>query len=309
MSYSIVSDNVLFDSLFGEIQTRFLDRASAYKNWYQEVANEFTSSAPFVEYPIMPGTAKMTEMAGERSISKLGLYKQTIKNKEFQHAFEIERRALQFAFKSGDKLPMLEMAIAQQAQAFAKFKDTGIGLAILNGATEKCFDGQFFFDTAHPIDPSNPSLGTVANLRTGRPFNETNFALALGERSSRIGPDGLPTGSASNTILCAPSKQWDIKKVVERPTLDNGGTNIFYNVAKVIAIPQLEAAPNDWYLGDCSDIIKPFIFQLGAGPEFARQDRLEDYHVNRTKNCLYTVNAYAGFGYGPWDLMDKYVAA
>lgn len=306
MSYSIVSDNVLFDSLFGEIQTRFLDRAGSYKNWYQEVANEFNSSAPFVDYPIMPGTAKMTEMVGERSISKLGLYKQTIKNVEFQHAFEIERRALQFAFKSGDKLPALELAIAQQAQAFAKFKDSGIGMALLNGTSAKCYDGQFYFDTAHPIDPSNPSLGTVSNLHTGRAFSDTTFAQALGERSSRLGPDGLPMGSLSNTILCAPSKQYDIKKIVEAPLAANGATNVFYGAAKVIAIPQLEAEPNAWYLGDCADIVKPFIFQLGAGPEFARQDRLEDYHVNRTKNCLYTVNVYVGFGYGPWDLLDKY---
>lgn len=35
---------------------------------------------------------------------------------------------------------------------------------IRNGTTQRCYDGQYFFDTDHhPADPENPAAGIVAN--------------------------------------------------------------------------------------------------------------------------------------------------
>jgi phage major head subunit gpT-like protein len=116
------------------------------KPHWQEIATLVPSTAGTEEYGWLGMTTKYREWLGERVYQNLKAHGYTIKNKTFESTVAVPREAI-----DDDQYGIYTPLMAQMGQDAALHPDELIFGALLAGLTTPCFDGQYFFDTDHPV--------------------------------------------------------------------------------------------------------------------------------------------------------------
>lgn len=152
---------------------------------------------------------------------------------------------------------------------------------LAGGKTATCWDGQYFFDTDHPVDfrGSNASA-TYSNLKTAMPFTSDNFAAARKLFREMKAPDGKTSlglrlthvlgGTDMEEVFDALFRKAYIARVDESSTGVASETNIYYQGAQSIIAPELDAngEPGVWYGLALEAGVMPFETQMrGDAPE------------------------------------------
>jgi phage major head subunit gpT-like protein len=116
------------------------------------------------------------------------------------------------------------------------------------GKTATCWDGQYFFDTDHPVDYRNTNTSaTYRNLYTAMPFNRANFALAKQYLRAMKAPDGVtPLGLELTHVLGDTSLEETFDQLFKKFILANDAgtaadTNIYQGGAVPVIGPELDA--------------------------------------------------------------------
>jgi phage major head subunit gpT-like protein len=107
----------------------------------------------------MPG---LREWIGARVIQNLAESTYAIVNKHFEETVGVDRNDIE-----DDNLGQYGMLMTRLGEAAAAFPEQLVWNALKAGFTTNCFDGQFFFDTDHPIVLEDGSTGTYANTDGG----------------------------------------------------------------------------------------------------------------------------------------------
>jgi len=107
---------------------------------------EVPSQGPVNKYPFLGAFRGFREWVGPRIFNQLQSYSYVIENKLWEDGFEMNRVEIE------DDQVGLYSTIAQELGVEAqKQRDQVIFDLIINGGTTVCYDGQPFFDTAHPV--------------------------------------------------------------------------------------------------------------------------------------------------------------
>lgn len=107
----------------------------------------------------MPG---LREWIGARVIQNLAESTYSIVNRHFEETVGVDRNDIE-----DDNLGQYAMLMTRLGEAAAAFPEQLVWNALKAGFTTNCFDGQFFFDTDHPIVLEDGSTGTYANTDGG----------------------------------------------------------------------------------------------------------------------------------------------
>jgi phage major head subunit gpT-like protein len=107
----------------------------------------------------MPG---MREWLGARLVQNLAESSYTIVNRHFEMTIGVDRNDIE-----DDNLGQYSMLFTRMGEAVAGFPEQLVWDALKAGFTTNCWDGQFFFDTDHPITLADGSAGTYANTDGG----------------------------------------------------------------------------------------------------------------------------------------------
>jgi phage major head subunit gpT-like protein len=102
------------------------------------------------------------EWLGDRQIQNFNEYDYTIKNKDWELTIGVDRNAIE-----DDTFGIYNPLFAEMGQSTGGHLETLLFSALKNGFTSKCFDGQNFFDTVHPVLNADGSQGTYANTDGG----------------------------------------------------------------------------------------------------------------------------------------------
>lgn len=123
-----------------------------------------TSSTGAAEvYPRLDMLQGVREWVGDRVVQSLSELSFTIANKDFEQTIGIKRTDIE-----DDKYGILNVVAAELGQSAARFPDLLIAKLLLAGHTTQTYDGQNFFDTAHPTFDNTGTPGpTVANYVAG----------------------------------------------------------------------------------------------------------------------------------------------
>lgn len=113
-------------------------------------------------YPWLGTLPGMREWVGDRVIQNLKSYKFSIVSKPFEATFSVLREEIEFD-KYGVYSPMARV-VGETAKTHPDELTYGL---LKNGATELCYDGQYFFDTDHPVLDANGSPVSQSNYQTG----------------------------------------------------------------------------------------------------------------------------------------------
>ena len=133
------------------------------KPTYTQISTVVPSSTGAEDYAWLGDWPKVREWIGPRVVKNLAEHGYSIKNKEWESTVSVPRPRIEDD-QHGIYAPMME----EMGRAVAAHPDELIFDLLVKGFATNCYDGQYFFDTDHPvIDPETGAAASVSNVQTG----------------------------------------------------------------------------------------------------------------------------------------------
>lgn len=286
------------------LRTIFIGLKSTYQNAFnqtptewQQIAMVVPSSTKEENYAWLQRFPKMREWAGEKVVKQLEGHSYTIRNKDWEATIEVDRNDLE-----DDTM----LGYAQQAQgagqSAAELPADIIGRLLSGGFTSRCYDGQYFFDTDHPV-----GSGSVSNKGT-KALSAVSYAAAqasYGEARSAM--RGFMDNEGENLrvlpgLLVVPPRLEDVANyLMTAERFPDNTPNTYKGTAKVLVWPGL-ATDTEWYLFDVTKPVKPLVYQERKKPVFVEQTNMESDDVFLNKKFKFGAEARSNGGYGFWQM-------
>ena len=152
-----------FKSIFG-------DAYGKAPVFWDKIAMKVESTSRDETYGWLGQFPQMREwLSGEREVKSLEAFGFAITNRKFESTVGISRDDF-----SDGKLGLFKPMIAEMAHTARQHPETIIFPLLAAGFTSLCYDGQYFFDTEHPVrNEDGETFALVSNLQmpeTGAPF-------------------------------------------------------------------------------------------------------------------------------------------
>jgi len=133
------------------------------KSYWRDVAMEAKSSTLTTEYGWLGLFPQIREWLGDRCINGLSASTYRIKNRDFELTIAVQRNDI-MDDNVGIYAPMFE----EFGRGVAEHPDKLIFALLSGGFGQPCYDGQYFFDTDHPVIPeSGGAPVSVSNMQDG----------------------------------------------------------------------------------------------------------------------------------------------
>lgn len=270
------------------------------------------SSTRQATYAWMARVAQLRKWVSERTINAISSYSYTLVNDDYELTQEVDRNDI-----LDDEYGVYNPLVEDMGRAAAKWPDSQLATVMINGQASLCYDGQNFFDAAHPIDKYKPSLGTQQNYwSSGKALTPDNAMYLRAQMMGWKGEDGTPFGINPRLLIVDPSNEQAAMQICNgtsiAPATWGGQTQVGANdntirsLFNYVVVPELAAEAGAWYLVDNSrGSMMPFLFQLRQEPKFIQLTQPSDEPVWRRKKFVYAADARGAFGYGLWFLAAK----
>ncbi len=193
------------------------------------------------------------------------------------------------------------------AQQVAEWRDRRLAQVIEAGITSLCWDGQYFFDTDHPVDPdsgtatnSNKLVGATYDIsgNSGDPliaYAAAKAAMALWKRE-----DSQQLGTVPDTIMVHPNEEKYALQIANASITPQavgsaaaGVSNVFSGGAglRVIVNPFLTVTSGKpWYLLCTKRGIKPFGWQNRQPPNMVARVEVTSENVFKLRQFEWGVD-------------------
>lgn len=149
-------------ALFTNIKTSFNTAFEAVESHYERVAMVTSSATREETYAWLEKLPRLREWVGDRVIKNLSAQGYAIKNRKFEDTIGVPRDDIE-----DDKYGVYGPLFSEMGRAAAEHPDQLIFELIPSGFTTPCYDGQFFFDTDHPVTDENGVVQSVSNMQAG----------------------------------------------------------------------------------------------------------------------------------------------
>lgn len=269
--------------------TNFFEGYDSADSQWQDVATKVPSTAASEDYGWLGSVPRMREMKGERVPQKLLEYEYTLRNKEFEASIEVDHKDLKDD-QTGKYGPLVR-SIGESARQYPD--ELIFGTLLPGGFTSLAYDGQYFFDTDHPIGNTGSNFsnkGTAALDATS--FNVARVALMKSKDDF-----GRPVNTNPDLVLVIPVDLLaTAESLIEAEFLASGANNTNYKKARIVVSPWLTDT-NNWYLLNVRGTIKPFILQEREFIPFEALEEGSESNWWRKKNYYGTYwRGNAGYG-------------
>jgi len=256
----------------------------------EKVATTIKSSARVENYAWLGSNPRVRKMNGERAPQKLLEYNYTLANEEYEASIEVDEADIQ-----DDQTGKYGIQARSIGESMKTFPDELLFQTLLPaGDTTVCYDGQYFFDTDHPVGDT----GAVQSNKLTSALDAAAFASARTMLRKMQDDNARPTYNQNMDLLLVipPDLENTAQTILEAQYNAAGANNTLYNAAKVLIVPWLTDT-NNWYLLNTAGTLKPFIVQER---EFKAMDSLEegsaDYFMRRKRYFGTFWRGAAGYG-------------
>lgn len=154
------------EAIFIGYKTVFNLAFEGSESHYQDIAMEVPSSGSEESYSWLGNTSVIRDWIGQRVVQNLKAYEYTIKNKTVESTISVSREDIE-----DDKYGLMAPMVKQLGQIAKQHPDKLIFNLMKNGFSSPCYDGQYFFDTDHPVGENEQTV-SVSNFGggTGEPW-------------------------------------------------------------------------------------------------------------------------------------------
>lgn len=298
MELTPASVNAFFQRLDFSFQQAF----QKVPTYWSMVASEFPSDTEQNLYPFLSMIPGLREWLGPRTINNVAARAFAVPNKHWEATYGMDLNKFKddtYGFYS-QMQPMIAVQVAE-------WRDRRLAQKIELGTTEVCWDGQFFFDTDHPVDPDNSGAGTQSNKLVGSAYDLTGnsgdplvayanvrAAMQLWKRE-----DGQQIGVVPDTIMVHPNQEKQALQVANATftaqavgSAAAGVTNVFSGGGlKVLVNPYLTViSGSPWYLLCTNRGIKPWGWQNRQAPNIVARTEVTLENVFKLRQLEWGVD-------------------
>lgn len=150
------------DSINSGVSLAYNTQFGSAPTVYRDYSYEVPSTGSDEVYPRLDMIPGLREWVGDRVVHNLSLTTFTIANKEFEETIAVLRKNFE-----DDKYGFLTAAAQQLGLNAARLPDLLTTKLLLAGHTTPCYDGQNFFDVAHPTYTNTGAPATAINYASG----------------------------------------------------------------------------------------------------------------------------------------------
>ncbi len=279
--------------LYRSLQALYKDTYEKTEADYQKIAMEVPSTTSENQYQWLGEVPGMKEWVDERTLEGLKAWDYTIKNKDWESTIAVDRNAIE-----DDQLGIIRPRVMSLAVAAKTHPDELVFSLLAQGFSQTCFDGQYFFDTDHPL-----ADGSTQSNKITLALDATGLKTALATLRRLKGWTGRPLNLKATHLVVPPELEWTARELLQAERDASGATNILRGAIPNIIVSPYLADTNNWFVLDASKPVKPLIFQMRKRPEFvSMDDPKQSETVFMRKKYLYGVDARYNVGYGLYQL-------
>lgn len=150
------------NALFAGYNTVFQQAFDGAPSDWERVAMPVPSTTSQEVYPWLGQTTRFREWIGDRVIQNLTTHDFAIKNKSFENTVGVDKDSIE-----DDTYGVYKPMIAQMGMDAKQHPDELVFGLLKQGATKTCYDGQYFFDTDHPVIDGGGAITSVSNFQAG----------------------------------------------------------------------------------------------------------------------------------------------
>lgn len=239
------------DALFVGFQAHYEVGVRSAAPMHGDIADVFSMPVAEFNFPIPEGLPcfKNWPKGQERTWRSMNAHNTKLITGDRELSVTIPRDAIRF-----DQYSVFERQFATAGQNSQLAWDDMVFEAILAGESSVCFDGQPFYDTEHPVTPSDALSAVQSNLHSTKPLTEANLDFGVGAFMAWKGPDGRELGIAPNELHVGPANYINALRLTTAAYNAAGATNIHAGTLTVRVIPGMGL---DWTLNSTNKGAKP----------------------------------------------------
>jgi phage major head subunit gpT-like protein len=143
-------------------RANFLTGLAAVAPMWNRFATEVPSTTSEELYPWLNQIPGMKKWIGERQVNNVKADAYRLINEPWESTVSVERPKIE-----DDRYGIYAPLMSMLGDAAARQPDELVFSIVTRGFTTNCFDGQFFFDTDHPVIDANGSEVSVSNVQAG----------------------------------------------------------------------------------------------------------------------------------------------
>ena len=148
----MVVNSAALSTMYRAFNTAFTSGFGGVQSQYGKIATTVPSSTSEENYGWLGEFPDLREWIGDRQVKSLAASSYQIVNKDYEASVGVPKNAIQ-----DDRYGMFGKIFEQMGYAAATHPEKLIFNLLKAGASTLCFDGQYFFDTDHPVGNSTAS--------------------------------------------------------------------------------------------------------------------------------------------------------
>jgi phage major head subunit gpT-like protein len=245
---------------------------------------------------------KMRKWIGDKVYRKLKVHQYSVVVDDWEATVVVKRNDIE-----DDQIGIYK-PMAQDAGFSAKQLPDEIDADLKNNAfTEKGYDGQYFYDTDHPVTDKGGDVQSVSNKGTMALSAATlagakaSYGAARTAIMSFTDDEGRPLGLIPDTLEVPPALEATGKILCDNPKLEDDKPNPYYGTAKLVVNPRLTSS-TQWMLHVTTRPIKPFVIVERKKPVFVSQTDMASESVFDRAEYKFGAEARMAGGYALWPL-------
>jgi len=285
------------EAVFINLKTIFNKAFDSAPSIWQQTTMLVPSGSSQNNYNWLSRFPKMRRWVGEKFIKQFEAFKYAIVNEDWEATVAVDRNDIE------DDTLGIYAPMAQEAGYSAKQLPDEIDAELKNGAfAALCYDGQYFYDTDHPVAGASVSNRSAVVLSAA-----TQATAAASYGAARLAimsfkdEEGRPLNLIGDTLEVPPALETVGKMLLEMDKLADDTPNPYKGTAKLLVNPRLTST-TAWFLHVTTRPVKPFIYQERKAPVFVQQTDSQADDVFMRKEFKFGAEARAAGGYAFWQL-------
>jgi phage major head subunit gpT-like protein len=284
-------------AVFLSLKTTFNNAFDAAPSQWQQTAMLVPSGSGQNDYTWLSKFPKMRKWIGDKVIKALEAFKYTVVNDDWEATVEVDRNDIEDD-SLGIYAPQAQMAGFSARQ----LPDEIVADLKNNAFANLCYDGQYFYDSDHPVAGASVSnLGTAALSAATAAAAAASYGLARTAIMSFKDDEGRPLALLPDVLEVPPALEITGKRLIEMEHLTDDSPNPYKGTAKLVVNPRLTST-TAWFLHCTSVPVKPFVYQERKAPNFVEQTDAQADNVFMRKKFRFGAEARAAGGYAFWQM-------
>ncbi|MDH5786405.1 MAG: Mu-like prophage major head subunit gpT family protein [Chromatiales bacterium] len=284
-------------ALFTGLKTIFHNTLKAQTGNWQLTAMEVPSTRSGEDYAWLERFPKMRKWVGDKFIKALEAGKFYKKNEDWETTIAVKRNDIE-----DDSLGIYNNQSQMAGEAAGELHDIIVDDLKQNAFIAECMDGQYFYDTDHPVNGASVSNKGTAKLSAAT-LAAAQGSYGAGRQAimSFTDSEGMPLRLVPNVLEVGPSQEAVAKIICDADKLQDNSPNPYKGTATVLVNPAI--TDDRWMLHVTNkQSIKPFIVQMRKKPVFVSQTSMENDDVFNKAEFKFGAEARATGVYGFWQL-------